>query len=195
MRLRDGLAMCAMMALTGFGYSGEPVEGAPQKSKGRPPVEAVQVPAGRRGLYVSPAGNDSAAGTIDAPWKTVSHAVASAAPGDVISLRAGSYRGAIFVDKPDLTIQSHAGERATLTAPADANNLWFGAVGGKALNLDLRGGLYGVKFEQGGGTGRRLQGHRDRLLRHQGRPRGRPRHHLPDRDRQHGPRPARRRHR
>ena len=103
------------------------------------------------GFYVSPAGDDAAAGTIDAPWKTVPHAVASAAPGDVISLRAGSYDGAIFVDKPDLTIQSYAGERATLTAPADANNLWFDAAGGKALNLDLSGGFYGVKFEQGDG--------------------------------------------
>ena len=45
-----------------------------------------------------------------------------AAPGDVIRLRAGSYRGPIYVNKPDLTIESHAGERATLTAPADANN-------------------------------------------------------------------------
>ncbi len=103
------------------------------------------------GFYVSPVGNDAAAGTIDAPWKTVPHAVASAASGDVISLRAGSYAGAIFVDKPNLTIQSHAGERATLTAPANDNNLWFYAAGGKAINLDLGGGFYGVKFEQGGG--------------------------------------------
>ena len=86
---------------------------------------------------------------------------------------------------PTSPSESYAGERATLTAPADVNNLWFYAAGGKALNLDLSGGFYGVKFEQGGGTGRRLQDHRDRLLRHQGRPRGRPRHHQSDRDRPH----------
>ena len=100
---------------------------------------------------MSPAGDDSAAGTVDAPWKTVRHAVASAASGDVISLRAGSYAGGIFVNKPDLTIRSFAGERATITAPASDNNLCFYATGGKALDLDLRGGFYGVKFEQGGG--------------------------------------------
>src|SRR5918997_1345984 len=82
------------------------------------------------GFYVSPAGNDDAAGTIDAPWKTVPHAVASAAPGDVINLRAGSYDGAVFINKPDLTIESYAGERATLTAPAHFNNLFFYAEGG-----------------------------------------------------------------
>src|SRR4051812_42617564 len=36
------------------------------------------------GLYVSPLGDDSAAGTIDAPWRTIPHAVAAANPGDVI---------------------------------------------------------------------------------------------------------------
>ncbi len=103
------------------------------------------------GFYVSPVGNDSAAGTIDAPWKTLPHAVAAAAPGDVIRLRAGAYAGGIYVTKPDLTIESYPGERATLTAPADVNNLWFDATGGKALNLDLSGGFYGVKFEKGSG--------------------------------------------
>ncbi len=104
------------------------------------------------GFYVSPAGNDDAAGTIDAPWKTIPHAVESVASGDVINLRAGSYTGGIYVSKPDLTIQSYAGERATLTTPTDVNNLYFAAAGGKALNLDLGGGFYGVKFDQGRGT-------------------------------------------
>ncbi len=103
------------------------------------------------GFYVSPAGDDSAAGTVAAPWRTVPHAVASAAPGDVINLRTGSYDGGIYVTKPDLTIRSFPGERATLTAPLDVNNLWFDATGGKALDLDLRGGFFGVKFERGSG--------------------------------------------
>src|SRR3954469_23522824 len=103
------------------------------------------------GYYVSSAGDDSAAGTVDAPWRTVQHAVASAAQGDVINLRAGSYNGGIVVNKPDITIQSFPGERASIVASAyDAsvvNNLWFTAAGGKAVNLDIRGGYnYGVKF-------------------------------------------------
>ena len=129
------------------------------------------------GFYVSPAGDDAAAGTVDAPWKTVQRAVASAAPGDVINLRAGTYAGGVFVDKPDITIQSFPGERATLVAPAyalDRNNLWFYAAGGKALDLDLRGGLLRGEVREGRRPRRRLQDHRHRLLRDQDRPRGRP---------------------
>ena len=105
---------------------------------------------------MSPAGDDAAAGTVDAPWRTVQRAVASVAPGDVINLRAGTYGGGIFVNKPDITIRSFPGERASLVAPPSdpsiANNLWFYAEGGKALDLDLRGGFYyGVKFEAGDG--------------------------------------------
>ena len=108
------------------------------------------------GYYVSSAGDDSAAGTVDAPWRTVQRTVASVAPGDVINLRAGTYAGGVVVEKPDITIQSFPGERATMVAPtydpSGGNNLWFNATGGKALNLDLRGGYYyGVKFEKGDG--------------------------------------------
>ena len=108
------------------------------------------------GYYVSTAGDDAATGTIQAPWRTVQRAVAGVAPGDVISLRAGTYGGGVFVNKPDITIQSFPGERAALVAPTSdpgvTNNLWFYAGGGTALNLDLRGGYYyGVKFEKGDG--------------------------------------------
>ena len=151
MRLRDGLATCVIMALTGFGGARESQGGAPPRPGGRPSGEAAESRRAGTAFYVSPAGNDAATGTIRAPWKTVRHAVAAAQPGDVIHLRAGSYAGAIFVDKPDLTIRSHAGERATLTAKAADNNLWFHAAGGKAIDLDLKGGYYGVKFEQGDG--------------------------------------------
>jgi pectate disaccharide-lyase len=42
-------------------------------------------------LYVSPAGNDSNPGTIDAPFYSLHTAVAAAFPGDVIYLRGGTY--------------------------------------------------------------------------------------------------------
>src|SRR3954464_1558529 len=69
------------------------------------------------GYYVSSAGDDSAAGTIDAPWRTVQRAVSSVAPGDVVNLRAGTYDGGVFVNKPNITIQSYPGERASLVVP------------------------------------------------------------------------------
>lgn len=41
--------------------------------------------------YVAPGGDDDDPGTIDLPWATVSRAVGSVAPGDVIILRDGVY--------------------------------------------------------------------------------------------------------
>ena len=122
------------------------------KNRRRPHLDQLESRLAMTGFFVSPVGDDAAAGTLNAPWKTVPHAVASVTPGDVISLRAGSYAGGIYVTVPDITIESYAGERATITAPADFNNVWFNAPGGKARNLDLGGGYYGVKFEQGAGS-------------------------------------------
>jgi hypothetical protein len=41
--------------------------------------------------YVAPQGNDSAPGTLAAPWKTIAKAQAAAAPGDTIWFRGGEY--------------------------------------------------------------------------------------------------------
>jgi hypothetical protein len=41
--------------------------------------------------YVAPGGNDDAAGSIAAPWKSIAHAQAMAHPGDTVYLRGGSY--------------------------------------------------------------------------------------------------------
>jgi len=42
--------------------------------------------------YVAPDGDDDAPGSLDAPWQTWQHALDSAAPGDVIYLRGGTYQ-------------------------------------------------------------------------------------------------------
>lgn len=41
--------------------------------------------------FVAPAGSDAAAGTSDAPWKTLGYAAATATAGDVVEVRAGIY--------------------------------------------------------------------------------------------------------
>jgi hypothetical protein len=41
--------------------------------------------------YVAPNGNDNAAGTLAAPWKTFARAQAGAAPGDTVYFRGGAY--------------------------------------------------------------------------------------------------------
>ncbi|TFW33737.1 pectate lyase [Massilia horti] len=41
--------------------------------------------------YVSPSGDDNAAGTIDKPWKSFAHAQSVAVPGDTVFFRGGTY--------------------------------------------------------------------------------------------------------
>ncbi len=61
------------------------------------------VPAGA--IIVSPTGNDAAAGTSAAPLRTLNRAVAKAAAGATIVMRAGSYHESVVIEK-QLTIQA-----------------------------------------------------------------------------------------
>jgi parallel beta-helix repeat protein len=66
------------------------------------------VPAGA--LYVSPSGSDSAAGTSAAPLKTVNRAVAVAASGKTVVLKAGTYHETVNVpSNKTINFQSAAG--------------------------------------------------------------------------------------
>jgi hypothetical protein len=64
---------------------------APAPSSGSPQTvpSSEPIPAGAR--YVSPSGSDSNPGTQAQPWRTLAKAVASAAPGDTVVLRSGTY--------------------------------------------------------------------------------------------------------
>lgn len=57
--------------------------------------------------YVSPAGNDAGAGTIDAPWRTIQHAVDRAS--GAVYVRAGTYAG-FTVSRSGLVISAFPGE-------------------------------------------------------------------------------------
>lgn len=48
--------------------------------------------AAGRALWVSPQGNDDAAGTAVAPWRTLKHALARLQAGDTLTIRGGVYR-------------------------------------------------------------------------------------------------------
>jgi hypothetical protein len=66
MRVRTLLALWALAVLSGTGYGAS--------------------------WYVAPTGNDSANGSLQAPFATIQRAQASAAPGDTVYLRGGIYR-------------------------------------------------------------------------------------------------------
>jgi parallel beta-helix repeat protein len=71
------------------------------------------VPSGA--LFVAPGGNDSAAGSQAAPFRTLGAAVAKAKAGGTVVLRAGSYNESVVVpfNKP-LTIQAYPKEAVWL---------------------------------------------------------------------------------
>ena len=67
------------------------------------------VPAGA--LVVAPTGSDSAAGTLQAPLRTVAKAISVAASGTTIVLRGGTYHESVTVPSTKtLVVQAHPGE-------------------------------------------------------------------------------------
>ena len=67
------------------------------------------IPSGAK--YVAPGGNDTAAGTASAPWRTVAKAISAAPSGSTVVLRRGSYHESVTVPTgKKLTIQAHPGE-------------------------------------------------------------------------------------
>jgi Protein of unknown function (DUF1565) len=70
-------------------------------------------------FYVATTGNDSAAGTISAPWKTIQHAASSVHAGDTVYVRAGTYNESVTIAvsgtaSQPVTFQSYPGETATV---------------------------------------------------------------------------------
>lgn len=71
-------------------------------------------------MYVSTSGSDSAQGTLAAPWRTIAKALASAAPGQIITVRGGAYPEWLTFSRSGssanpITLTSYPGERATVT--------------------------------------------------------------------------------
>ena len=83
------------------------------------PVSDRPLESGRH-YFVNPKdGDDSAAGSKEAPWKTISHGVKQLQPGDTLCLREGIYYENVYLaahgtqDKP-ITVRGYPGERAIL---------------------------------------------------------------------------------
>jgi hypothetical protein len=82
------------------------------------------VPSGA--YVVSPSGNDSAAGSASAPWRTLGRAIAAAPSGATVVLRGGSYHESVTVPAGKrLTIQAYPGEAVWLDGSRAVTN-WAG---------------------------------------------------------------------
>lgn len=65
--------------------------------------------------FVAPAGNDTAAGTLAAPWKTLGHAASVAVAGDTVEVRGGVYAQRVNFNRSGtaaapILFRAHAGE-------------------------------------------------------------------------------------
>jgi parallel beta-helix repeat protein len=103
-------------------------------------------------FYVSPSGDDSANGSLAAPWKTLQKALLSTGCGDTVNLRTGNYAEAIEMRGDPgnrfgktmggcgadgkWTIQSAPGELATITAAWGLYSIQYSRV----QNLTFAGG-------------------------------------------------------
>ncbi|HMP39514.1 MAG TPA: right-handed parallel beta-helix repeat-containing protein [Roseiflexaceae bacterium] len=80
-------------------------------------LSSYPIPAGA--LFVAPGGSDTNAGTEQAPWRTIGHALRSAPTRSTIVIRAGIYReGNINLFGKRLTIQPYPGEKVWLKGTA-----------------------------------------------------------------------------
>jgi hypothetical protein len=86
------------------------------------PVSTGAVAAAGNTYYVSPSGDDSNSGTLDAPWKTLAHAGDILIAGDTLFVRGGSYAGDYFYPantgtaEAPITVKAYPDETPVLTA-------------------------------------------------------------------------------
>lgn len=83
-------------------------------------------------LYVSPAGNDGNAGTLNMPWKTVQFALDHAVPGSTIYLMGGTYS-----ENAVVSVSGTSGHPVTLTNYNNQNAVLSGTdvTGGPLLHI------------------------------------------------------------
>ena len=95
-------------------------------------------------LYVATNGDDKAAGTLDAPFRTIQRAFEQAAPGDTIFLRDGTYREQVSLSSKSGT----EGSPITLTAYQKEKSILSGL---DVLKLDWKAtpqtGVYVASFD------------------------------------------------
>ena len=79
-----------------------------------PPPPPSPPPLAGSAHFVSPSGSDGAAGTIDAPWQTISYGVSHVSPGDTLYLRQGNYHESFTVGINGITVSGYPGESAVI---------------------------------------------------------------------------------
>src|SRR5215211_4018691 len=88
----------------------------PLEGFGAPTLGTTSYPVPSGARFVAPDGDDGAAGTSEAPWRTVGRAVAAAPSGSTIVLAEGTYREGVEIPATKrLTLQPAAGAEVWLS--------------------------------------------------------------------------------
>ena len=112
-------------------------------------------------LFVSTAGSDAGGdGTLGNPFRTITHALTIAEPGDEIVLRGAPaladnrYAEDVRIREPNITIRSQTDEWAIITCPVDDEEIAIcvdfdvDSSGSRLQRVEVIGGYYyGIKFE------------------------------------------------
>src|SRR5690606_6448918 len=121
--------ICLLAAFAGLAVTGTPAlaqnPGGERSVQSHEPMRPLPTPAkrevakGPKRFVDAARGDDSAAGTEQAPWKTLNHALRQLQPGDTLYLRGGIYYEKVSLtrsgteDAP-ITIGSYPGELAII---------------------------------------------------------------------------------
>jgi hypothetical protein len=131
----------ALLAVTLVGCSSEQaVSGGPPSPRPTPTPSVPTQPSLVR--YVSPSGNDQGPGTLDRPWRTLTHAFNRVFQGQVLFVRGGTYREQIEhvrlhvgTATDPITILAYPGENPVLVGTLSLRRPRYWLID----NLDVRG--------------------------------------------------------
>lgn len=98
-------------------------------------------PSFSRVLWVSPSGQDTAAGTEVAPFRTVAKALSQVKPGEAIFLKSGTYSERLRLEEKG----GSASAPLTLKAAPGATPIFKGGTGSRTALLDVRGAYWHVE--------------------------------------------------
>ena len=107
----------------------------------------LAVPSFAATYYCATTGNDAAAGTEGAPWRSIKVSVAKLADGDTLMVQPGTYTDynvSPGIRAVPVTVQSVV-PRAAIIDGAGSNNAAFGSVSGIPLQKGLR--VIGMKLQ------------------------------------------------
>ncbi|AWB68915.1 hypothetical protein C2869_04380 [Saccharobesus litoralis] len=88
-------------------------------------LAVLATPVLAKNIHVATYGSDSASGAWDAPYKTINHAVAQAQSGDVIKVRAGTYREQVdIINKSNITIMPNGTQQVIISGADVVGSTW-----------------------------------------------------------------------